>query len=108
ITSGIDGLNRPETEAAMKAAGVGTWRWLLDEQRVALCAQAAALFAASAAELSQAQFIALIHPHERKAMERALQASLYAGTLLDIDFRIAADGKWRRMRGQAANPHVAD
>ncbi|HJT41947.1 MAG TPA: PAS domain S-box protein [Rhizomicrobium sp.] len=93
----------------MEAAGVGTWRWQLADQRVALSVQAAALLTATAGELSQDQFLALIHPQDRKAMEQALRRSLYAGKLLDHDFRIVTDGKWRRMRGQAtANPHVAD
>ncbi|HJS44941.1 MAG TPA: PAS domain S-box protein [Rhizomicrobium sp.] len=109
VASDIPGPAPPETDAALKAAGVGTWRWRLAEQRVALSAQAAALFAATAAQLSQAQFLALIHPHDRKAMEQALQDGLYAGKPLDLDFRIAAGGKWRRMRGQAgANPGIAD
>jgi two-component system, LuxR family, sensor kinase FixL len=109
IISDTVGSNRPEAGAAIEAAGVGTWRWRLADQCVALSAQAAALFAASAADLSQDQFLALIHPDDQKVLEQALQASLYAGKLLDFDFRIAADGKWRRMRGQAtANPGVAN
>lgn len=109
VASDIPGPAPPETDAALKAAGVGTWRWRLAEQRVSLSAQAAALFAATAAQLSQAQFLALIHPHDRKAMGQALQDCLYAGKKLDLDFRIAAGGKWRWMRGQAsANPGIAD
>ena len=109
VASDISGRDKPETDAAMDAAGVGTWRWHLAERRVVLSAQAAVLFAATATELSQNQFLALVHPHDRKAMEYSLQEGLYAGKLLDLDFRIAADGKWRRMRGQtAANPAVAD
>lgn len=107
--SDISDLNRAETGAAIEAAGVGTWRWHLAEQRVVLSARAAVLFAATVTELSQNQFLALIHPHDRNAMERSLQDELCGGKLHDLDFRIAADGKWRRMRGQrAGNPAYAD
>jgi two-component system sensor kinase FixL len=109
VASDISGLNRPEASVAIAAAGIGTWRWHLAEQRVVLSDQAAQLFGANAPDLSQEQFVALIHSHDRKAMEQALQDVLYAGKLLDLDFRIAADGKWRRMRGQVSeNPLVAD
>ena len=91
----------------MAAAGAGIWRWHLAERRVVFCAQAAALFATRATELSQDQFMALIYPRDRQAMEHALQECLYAGKRLDLDFRIAAEGRWRRMRGQG-NPDVAD
>ena len=109
VASDIPGLGGPDADAALEAAGAGTWRWHLAERRVALCAQAAALFAVNATDLSQDQFIALVHPHDRKAMERALEDGLYAGKLHDLDFRIAATGKWRRMRGQIGrNLAVAD
>jgi two-component system sensor kinase FixL len=109
VASDISGLTRPETDAALGAAGVGTWRWQLAERRVAFSAHAAALFATTATELSQDQYLALIHPDDRKAMEQGLQDGLGAGKLLDLDFRIVADGQWRRMRGQAiANSLVAD
>jgi len=109
VASDISAPTLPETNAALGAAGVGTWRWQLAEPRVGLSTQASALIAATATELSQDQFLALIHPDDRKAMEQGLQDRLYAGKLLDLDFRIVADGQWRRMRGQVtANPVVAD
>jgi two-component system sensor kinase FixL len=107
--SDISDLNRAETDAAMTAAGVGTWHWHLSERRVTLSAQAGRLLAAEVVELSHNQFIALIHPHDRTAMERSLQDGLHAGKMLDLDFRIAEEGKWRRMRGQAmSDPGTAD
>jgi len=109
IASDISGLNRPEANAAMDAAGVGTWRWHLAERRVVLSDQAVSLFAAKGPGLSQDQFVALIHPRYCKAMEQSLSDDLYSGKLLDLDFRIAADGKWRQMRGRVSeNPLAAD
>jgi two-component system sensor kinase FixL len=109
VASDISGPTRPETDVALEAAGVGTWRWQLAERRVVFSAQAAALLAATATEMSQDQYLALIHPDDRKAMEQGLRNGLVAGKLLDLDFRIVADGQWRRMRGQVtANSLVAD
>lgn len=109
FASEISGLARPELDAAIEAAGVGLWRWHLAEQRLALSPQAVALLGAAEREVSQAQFLALVHPGDRPTMEQALQECLYARRLLDLDFRILADGKWRRMRGQApANSAAAD
>jgi len=71
--SDISSKNRPDADAAIEAAGVGTWRWYLGEQRVALSSHASTLFAAKTTELSQDQFIALIHPQDRKAMELSLR-----------------------------------
>lgn len=108
IASDTSGLSRPETDAALGAAGVGAWRWHLVAQRVTLTAQAGMLFGTSAAELPQDGFLALVHPQDRKAMERSLQGCLSAGKLHDLDFRTIGGG-WRRMRGQVgSNPQVAD
>ena len=68
VASDLSGRDKPETDAAMDAAGVGTWRWHLAKQRVMFSDQAAALFAAKVTELSQNQFLALVHPHDRKTM----------------------------------------
>jgi two-component system sensor kinase FixL len=108
VASDTSGLSRPEPDAALDAAGVGTWRWHLAAQRVTLAPQAGTLFGTPASELSQDDFLALIHPQDRKAMERSLQDCLYTGKLQDMDFRIT-DGRWRRMRGQVgSNPQIAD
>jgi len=108
VASDTSGLSRPETDAALDAAGVGTWRWHLAARRMALAPQAGILLGTSEAELSQNAFLALVHPHDRKAMERSLQDCLYAGKPHDLDFR-TVDGRWRRMRGQVgSNPQIAD
>jgi two-component system sensor kinase FixL len=107
--SDISSKNRPDADAAIEAAGVGTWRWYLGEQRVALSSHASTLFAAKTTELSQDQFIALIHPQDRKAMELSLRDCLLAGKLHDLDLRLAAGGQWRRMRGRlATSASIAD
>ena len=109
VAPDISGLSRPETDAALDAAGVGTWRWHLAQERVVLSPRAAMLLGAPAPELPREAFLALVHPHDRKAMERSLQDCLHAGRPHDLDFRISPDGKWRRMRGQvASNPLIAD
>ncbi len=109
VAPDISGLSPPETDAALDAAGAGTWRWHLAQERVILSPRAAKLLGAPAPELPREAFLALVHPHDRKAMERSLRDCLYAGRPHDLDFRIFPDGKWRRMRGQvASNRLVAD
>ena len=49
VASDISGQTRPETDAALEAAGVGTWRWRLAEQRVAHSAMASAKASGAAA-----------------------------------------------------------
>lgn len=108
VASDTPGLSRPEIDSALGAAGVGAWRWHLAAQRVTLTAQAGMLFGTSAAELPHDGFLALIHPQDRKVMERSLQGCLSAGKLHDLNFR-TTDGRWRRMRGQVgSNPQFAD
>ncbi len=87
--------------AVLEAAGAGTWHWRLAERRIYLSPQAMALLAAPRPELSQAEFLALIHPGDRGALERSLETHLYAKDLHDLDFRTAAGAQWLRMRGRA-------
>jgi two-component system sensor kinase FixL len=87
-------------KAALEAACVGLWHWHLGQHRVTLSADGAQLMGTDATELSQFQFLALVHPQDRGVVEASLRDNLYAGRLHDIDFRIGRDGTWRRMRGQ--------
>jgi len=86
---------------ALAAADAGTWRWRLPDGPVHLSSRAAALLGAADGDLSPAQFLALVHPQDRGAMQRSLAESLARHHLHDLDFRDAARGAWWRMRGAA-------
>jgi len=91
----------PEIDLAADAAGVGIWRWDIGQHRVRLSLEAAKLLKAAEPDLSRSEFLDLVHPGDRAAMERSLLDCLYTGDLHDMDFRTAGDGMWRRMRGQS-------
>ncbi len=86
---------------ALDAAGIGIWSWNFQRRGVRLSQEAAKLLGTERLEVSEGEFLDLIHLGDRNAMERSLADCLYSGSLLDIDFRIDRDGLWRRMRGQA-------
>lgn len=54
--------------------------------------------------LSYEQFLALLHPGDRAAADRALRGSLSRRSGFDIEARTAADGRWLRLRGRAISP----
>jgi two-component system sensor kinase FixL len=101
MASASDSPSQDETQAAMEAAGAGCWQWDLEEDQVSLSAIAARLFASPGRLLSQEQFLALIHPYDRRMMAQSLDQQLCAGNLHDLDFRIVQEGRWRRMCGKA-------
>lgn len=86
--------------AALEAAGVGVWQWSPQRRGFSLTPQGCVLLGADGCELSDDQFLELVHPHDLKVMKAALKEGLHAGRPLDLDFRIARGG-WRRMRGGA-------
>ncbi len=86
---------------AVQAACVGIWLWDIQRRGIALSAEGAGLLGAEQLQISEGQFLDLVHRSDRAAMERSLTNSLYAGKLHDLDFRIAKGGLWRRMRGHA-------
>ncbi|MCP5412729.1 MAG: PAS domain S-box protein [Alphaproteobacteria bacterium] len=90
-----------DQSAALHGAEVGTWHWDLGADRLRFSPLAGVLLGLEGAlVLDRAAFLALVEPSDRPGMERSLQGCLLAGRLHDIDFRTAARGDWRRMRGR--------
>jgi two-component system sensor kinase FixL len=87
--------------AAVRAACAGVWQWDLASHRISLSKEGAELLGVEKPVLSREQFLGLLPPQNRAAMEVALDGQLYARKRFDLDFRLANGGKWRRMRGQA-------
>jgi two-component system sensor kinase FixL len=101
ITRDTADLGIPEKLAALDAAEAGAWQWLLTTDRILLSRQAARLLGTDAGELSKTEFLALVDKSEAVAMERSLQDNLAAGKEHDLDFPLAAGGRWCRMRGRS-------
>jgi two-component system sensor kinase FixL len=87
--------------AALAAAGVGVWQWCPERRAFSLAPQGAVLLGTDSLQILESQFLELVHPHDRNVMKVALEDGLAAGRSLDLDFRIARGGYWRRMHGGA-------
>lgn len=87
-----------EQVAALAAAEVGYW--LAEAGSFRFSDRARALLGDPPPELSRAGFLGLIHEADRATMERALIECLDAGHMHDIEFRLAANARWLRMRGR--------
>lgn len=98
--------SRSVADAALEAAGVGTWEWNLLGRCLNASAQTAHLLNTKSSSLTHEQFIELVHPQDRRLVEQSLCDNLYAGLVLDVDFRIVS-GNWRRVRGQSKDKSVA-
>lgn len=99
--SDLSAADAPDMAEALDAAGVGIWSWNFQRRGVLLSLEAAKLLGTGRIEVSEGEFLDLVHQGDRHAMEQSLADCLRSGKLHDIDFRTAKDGLWRRMRGQA-------
>ena len=99
--SDLSAADAPDMAEALDAAGVGIWSWNFQRRGVLLSLEAAKLLGTGRIEVSEGEFLDLVHQGDRHAMEQSLADGLRTGKLHDIDFRTAKDGLWRRMRGQA-------
>jgi two-component system sensor kinase FixL len=87
------------SDAALRAAGVGLWRWQSAGRRIHLSLRAAALLGTGQDELTEAQFLALVWPQDVEAMRNSLAECLSRHQVHDVEFR-NQQGQWRRMCGQ--------
>jgi two-component system, NarL family, sensor histidine kinase UhpB len=96
---------------AVEAAELGTWRWLVELDKVCGSERCRALLdmprtAWDGAEWcwSRGEFLAAVQADDRAAVHDALQRCLSEGSLLDIEFRVQRqDGstRWVRATGRA-------
>ncbi len=101
-----------DARRALAAAGIGLWRWNPKSGAVILSADAAALLGAPlGAPLDYAGFLGFVHADDRAAADAALRKAAAAEAACDFDFRVAAAGRWVRVRGRlvktAAGPAEA-
>jgi signal transduction histidine kinase len=96
---------------AVDAAELGTWRWLVEPDKVCGSERCRALLdmprtASDGAEWcwSRGEFLAAVHADDRAAVHDAMRRCLSEGSLLDIEFRAQRqDGstRWVRATGRA-------
>ncbi len=104
VDVGADDIGDDGLRLAMRAAGVGAWRWDAATERIVLSSAAQTLVGAPGGPLDFAQFLALVHPNDRDSVAQAVRAAMQAGKTHDIDFHTlpaAGEGRWLRMRGSA-------
>ncbi|HVJ51846.1 MAG TPA: PAS domain S-box protein [Aliidongia sp.] len=86
---------------ALRASGIGLWKWNPDTGNFTLSSKARALLRTTDGDVASPSFLALLHPLDADGFETSLRECL-AGAELDIHLRPTLDGreKWLRMRGR--------
>ena len=91
-------------DLASAAADLGMWTWDIDRDTIWATRRARALFGISESEpINRARFIGCLHPEDREATDRALEAALATGGGYEVEYRVLLpDGKvrWMAARGQ--------
>ncbi|MGE3548047.1 MAG: PAS domain-containing protein, partial [Kofleriaceae bacterium] len=90
--------------ATLEAAEVGTWEWLIPENRVEWSPNIEAIFGLAAGEFSGTYeaWLALVHPDDREAVAGTVMAALDGGGTYEVEFRfVRPDGtiRWQSGRG---------
>ncbi|MEO8250049.1 MAG: EAL domain-containing protein [Burkholderiales bacterium] len=97
--------SRQQLERAQHIAMMGSWEIAIDSERMNCSAALATIFRApgrSAARISPAAFLQLVHPDDRPAVQAARQAAAEIGTPYQMNFRIHRfDGVERAVFEQA-------
>ena len=91
-------------DLASAAADLGMWTWDIDRDTIWATKRARALFGISESEpINRARFIGCLHPEDREATDRALEAALATSGRYEVEYRVLLpEGKvrWMAARGQ--------
>jgi len=89
---------------ASAAADLGMWTWDIGRDTIWATRRARALFGISESEpINRARFIGCLHPEDREATDRALEAALATSGRYEVEYRVLLpEGKmrWMAARGQ--------
>jgi PAS domain S-box-containing protein len=86
----------------LEAAAVGTWEWLIAEDRVDWSPNIEAIFGRAPGEFDGSYWLALVHPEDRDAVANATTEALARGSSYAVEFRfVRRDGTvgWQSARG---------
>lgn len=93
--------------AALDASGVGTWEWMIDEDRVVCCETTAKLFGLSPREAAEgsplSRYMRAMHPEDRQRFGRGVETIRQEGGLYVAEYRtVPAPGhiRWVLARGR--------
>jgi PAS domain S-box-containing protein len=87
-----DALSR-RMQMVAGAIGLGVWEWTPDEHRSVWNDQMYRLFGTTRSDFEQRIWLDVVHPDDRAAAERAVNAAVLAGDTLQLEFRVLwADG----------------
>lgn len=86
----------------IEAGGVGIWLWNDASGSFYLSSCACALLGAPENHIAYLDFLALVHPDDRKSFGTLFRAAQASGTAFEADFRLASGttDRWRCMRGR--------
>jgi PAS domain-containing protein len=103
-------LSEERGAVAVDAADLGTWRWDVSGSRVLGSQRTRTLLdlplkmgTGDDAQWTTAEFLAAVHPSDRRGLEEALARCLSKGHILDVEFRVAWSGggtRWVRATGR--------
>ncbi len=94
-------------EIAIQAAGMGVWEWTLNAQANVWDQRTREIFGTEHISESVAhhQFMELVHPDDREALDNALRATVKARTDINVDYRIIHPEKGIRFIKAKAQCH---
>lgn len=95
---------------ATTGAGVGTWHWDVANDRLVWSDQCRSIFGiAEEASVSYGRFLELLHPHDRRRVDQAVQDALKDHTEYDVAYRcIWPDGSVHWIAAKGAGFYDAD
>ena len=100
-------------DLAIEAAGLGTWGWDFEHDRITGSERCRLLLDVPHQEDEQGHwtssiFLSAVHPDDLDRVRRSAQGCLDKGTPFDVDFRVLGkDGapRWLRLRGQLSDAY---
>ena len=87
--------SRERLRIAQEAARIGTWEWEVGADRMSWSGTLGAAgdaAGAGGAPSTRSELLALVHPEDRAAVERALERTLDTGVDAEVEFRIPTTG----------------
>ncbi|MFC6670170.1 diguanylate cyclase domain-containing protein [Marinobacterium aestuariivivens] len=91
--------NEEVFEQVQQDAGVGTWEWDIEQDRLSWSRSVFNMFGLdpNRFKASYDAYLGVVHPDDRERVDRSVQGSLDSGTPYQIEYRIIRNGEVRRL-----------